>query len=38
MPKRKSKTFKIQRNVVTKLNKSLKKGFFKENLPKGKKM
>ena len=28
--------YKIQRNVVTKLNKKLKKAYFKEKLPKGK--
>ena len=31
------KLYKIQRNVVTKLNKYLKKGYFKEKLPRGKK-
>ena len=30
------KRYKIQRNVVTKLNKKLKKVYFKEKLPKGK--
>ena len=30
------KSYKIQRNVVTKLNKKLKKAYFKEKLPKGK--
>ena len=30
------KRYKIQRNVVTKLNKKLKKAYFKEKLPKGK--
>ena len=30
------KLYKIQRNVVTKLNKKLKKAYFKEKLPKGK--
>ena len=30
------KRYKIQRNVVTKLNKKLKKAYFKEELPKGK--
>ena len=30
------KHYKIQRNVVTKLNKQLKKAYFKEKLPKGK--
>ena len=29
------KRYKIQRNVVTKLNKKLKKAYFKEKLPKG---
>ena len=30
------KRYKIQRNVVTKLNNKLKKAYFKEKLPKGK--
>ena len=30
------KRYKIQRNVITKLNKKLKKAYFKEKLPKGK--
>ena len=30
------KRYKIQRNVVTKLSKKLKKAYFKEKLPKGK--
>ena len=30
------KRYKIQRNFVTKLNKTLKKAYFKEKLPKGK--
>ena len=30
------KRYKIQRNVVTKLNKKLEKAYFKEKLPKGK--
>ena len=30
------KLYKIQRHVVTKLNKNLKKRYFKEKLPKGK--
>ena len=30
------KCYKIQRNVVTKLNTKLKKAYFKEKLPKGK--
>ena len=30
------KLYKIQRNVVTKLNKKLKKAYYKEKLPKGK--
>ena len=30
------KLYKIQRNVVTKLNKKLKKAYFKEKLRKGK--
>ena len=30
------KRYKIQRNIVTKLNKKLKKAYFKEKLPKGK--
>ena len=30
------KRYKIQRNVVTKLNKKLKKAYFKEKLPNGK--
>ena len=29
------KRYKIQRNVVTKLNKKLEKAYFKEKLPKG---
>ena len=30
------KSYKIQRNVVTKLNKKLKKAYFKAKIPKGK--
>ena len=30
------KRYKIQRNLVTKLNKKLKKAYLKEKLPKGK--
>ena len=30
------KYYKIQQNAVTKLNKKLKKAYFKEKLPKGK--
>ena len=30
------KRYKIQRNIVTKLNKKVKKAYFKEKLPKGK--
>ena len=30
------KRYKIQRNIVTKLNQKLKKAYFKEKLPKGK--
>ena len=30
------KRYKIQRNVVTKLNKKLKKAYFKAKIPKGK--